>query len=339
MGDNQLKYELFILKELEGELSFPEKEELESWLQEPRNRLLYEEQKKLWSLMDELHRMKKINRTKALQKVSGKLFGRSSFNLKRLERAAAILFIPLLAASIWLFALRHDSGFSGQLYNTVQVPLGMRSSITLPDGTCVTMNSGSSLKYPVAFTGKTRHVELTGEAFFDVKKDKSKPFLISASDICIKVLGTAFNCSAYPEDKNIETALVRGLIEITQGKDGQQKLYVKPGEVATYSKTDRTFEKSKANLDKFISWRSGKLIFRDDAMATVLEKLGRWYNVEFQVKDEEILSYEYSATFAEESLDQVLKILTLSSSIHYRLLPRQATGDNSYDKQIIVLMK
>ncbi len=340
MDDNQSKYELLILKELEEELSSHEKTELKSWLREPENQLLYEEQKKLWNLMDELHRMKKISMTKALKKVEGKLFGRLSFNfLKRLERVAAILFIPLLLASIWLFGIQRGAEFSGLQYNTVQVPLGMRSSITLPDGTLVSLNSGSSLKYPVAFTGKTRNVELAGEAFFDVTKNKNKPFIVSASDIDIKVLGTAFNCCAYPEDQNIETALVRGSIEITKEKDERHKLCVKPGEVATYSKTDRTIEKNKVNLDKFISWKSGKLIFRDDSMATVLEKLGRWYNVEFQVKDKEILSYEYSATFSEESLDQVLKILTLSSSIHYQLLPRQANENNSYDKQIIVLMK
>ena len=342
MDDHNSKYELLILKEFEGELSPQEKLELESWIRDAENRFVYEEQKKLWNSMEDLHRMKKIDRRNALNKVENRLFGRFSFSfLQKFERVAAILFIPLLLTGIWLFRnLDSTNNLLGQqVYNTVQTPLGMRSSMILPDGTSVSLNAGSSLKYPVAFTGKTRKVELTGEAYFDVKKDEHRPFIVSTSDIAIKVLGTSFNCSAYPEDEMIETALVRGEIEISGEKDGQHKLYVQPGEVAVFSKPWKTIEKNKVNLDKYISWKSGKLIFRDDSMITVLEKLGRWYNVTFQVKDQEILAYEYSATFSGESLDQVLKMLTLSSPICYRLAPRKRLDDRSFEKQIIILMK
>ncbi|MGV8093494.1 MAG: FecR family protein [Mangrovibacterium sp.] len=335
-------YELLILKEFEGELSVQEKMELENWLQDPQSQTFYEEQKKLWQSVNDYRRMRKINKKEALRKVEVRLFGRFSTDfLRKFERVAAILFIPLLLAGVWLFNTKYPiPGTQEQIvYNTVEIPLGMRSSMVLPDGTSVSLNAGSRLKYPVVFDGKDRKVELTGEAYFDVKKDKQKPFIVSTSHITIKVLGTSFNCSAYPEDEKIETALVEGEIEISEKTDGQHKLSIEPGEVVVFSKPEKTIEKNKTNLEKYIAWKSGKLIFRDDSMNIVLEKLGRWYNVEFQVEDREILAYEYSATFSGESLDQVLKMLALSAPIRCELLPREKFSDLSYGKQIIKMMK
>jgi ferric-dicitrate binding protein FerR (iron transport regulator) len=224
------------------------------------------------------------------------------------------------------------------VFNTIEIPLGTRSSFTLPDGTFVWLNAGSTLKYPLTFNRGGRHVELNGEAWFEVKKDENHPFVVSTADINIKVLGTSFNCSAYPSAGKIETALVEGKIEIS-GKSGKNRFLVEPGELAVFSKQERTIEKSQANLDKHIAWKSGKLMFRDDPMDKVIEKLGRWYRVEFQVDDPEILNYTYSATFSGESLDQVLKMLALSAPINFDLLPRERLDDMEYGPQIIQLTK
>ncbi len=341
MDDLNLKYHLLILKKFEGELSPQEKAELDSWLQELQNMIFYEEQEKLWQSTEDYRRMQKVNKKKALRKVEYQLFGRSPMRaLKKMERIAAILFLPFLLTSIiWLFNIRLPAVKKQVTYNTVQVPLGMTSSIILPDGTKVALNAGSTLKYPVTFDQKTRHVQLSGEAYFEVKKSKRQPFIVSTSDIAIQVTGTSFNCSAYPEDKRIETALVEGEIRISGVNGGEQGLSVKPGELAVFSRSGNTIEKFSADLDKYISWKSGKLIFRDDSMTTVLAKLGRWYNVEFQVVDEEMLGYEYSATFSGESLDQVLKMLSLSAPIYCEMVPRKILNDNSYEKQIIRLHK
>lgn len=343
MHDDHFTYELLILKEFEGELSSQEREELDAWLQDPQNQTFYKEQRKLWQSVDDYNRMRKVNKKEALRKVEARLFGRFSEVgfLRKLERVAAILFIPLLLTGVWLYNTKGQFRSSQEqiAYNTVEVPMGMRSSMVLPDGTLVSLNAGSKLKYPVAFQQEDRRVELTGEAYFDVKKDQYRPFIVSTSDIAVKVLGTSFNCSAYQDDEQIVTALVEGEIEISGKTNGQHKLSVKPGEVAVFSKPERTIGKNKVRLDKYIAWKSGKLIFRDDPMTRVLEKLGRWYNVEFRVEDEEILGYEYSATFSGESLDQVLKMLALSAPIHCELLPREKFSDSSYGKQIIKMRK
>lgn len=340
MEENISKYELYILKEIEGDLTPIEKKELEKWLQKPRNKVYYLEQKKLWNSVEDFRRMTKINKRRALKRVEEQLFGKISvsFVFRNFERVAAILFIPLLFAAMW-FYLNQSSRKnikSEIVYNTVEVPLGMRSSITLSDGTSVWLNAGSSLKYPVPFEEDKREVELTGEAYFNVKKDKTKPFFVSTTNIDIKVLGTSFNCCAYPNEGDIETALEEGEIEISC-KSERNKFIMKPGELATFSKNENKIEIAQANLDKYVAWKSGKLLFRDDPMDKVLEKLGRWYNVEFQVENKEILGYIYSATFTGESLDQMLEMFSLSAPIKYQLLQRNKLNDNGYEKQVIKL--
>jgi len=325
---------------MEGELTPPEKKELEEWLQIPQNKIDYLEHKKLWNSIEDFRRMTKINKEKARKKVerqlSDKITGIQIF--RNLERIAAILFIPLLLSTVWYFFIRDFSGITSNdtIYNTVEIPLGMRSSMTLPDGTSVWLNAGSSLKYPVPFEKNERQVELTGEAYFDVQEDKTKPFIVSTVNVNIKVLGTSFNCCAYPGENNIETALVEGKIEIS-AKNGKDISVMKPGELATFSKNENKIVVTNANLDKYVAWKSGKLLFRDDPMEKVLEKLGRWYNVEFQVENEEILGYIYSATFTGESLDQMLKMFSLSAPIQYQLLQRNKRNENEYEKQVIKL--
>lgn len=340
MEENISKYELYILKEIEGELTPPERKELEEWLQIPQNKIDYQEHKKLWNSLEDFRRMTKINKEKARKKVECQLTGRITRIpiFRNLERIAAILFIPLVLSSVWYLFIRNSQGINGNdiVYNTVEVPLGMRSSMTLPDGTSVWLNAGSSLKYPVPFEGDERQVELTGEAYFDVQEDKTKPFIVSTANVNIKVLGTSFNCCAYPGENVIETALVEGKVEIL-AKNGKNISVMKPGELATFSKAENKIVVINANLDKYVAWKSGKLLFRDDPMGKVLEKLGRWYNVEFQVENEEILKYIYSATFTGESLDQMLKMFSLSAPIQYQLLKRNKRNENEYEKQVIKL--
>lgn len=340
MEDEFTKYELLVLKEMEGEITSPEKEELEAWLLDPINREYFLEQKKLWNLTGELRRMEKVSLVTARRKVERKLFGKISLSsfIRYSERIAAVVSLPLLFASLWFYFNRYipDEPGDATAYNKIEVPLGMRSSVTLPDGTLVWLNAGSSLMYPVPFGSHERRVELSGEGYFEVKKEAGKSFFVSAKGIDIRVLGTSFNCCAYPDVTYTETMLVAGEIEIL-GKDKENRIVMHPGELATLTGNQSRIVVKKVHPDKYISWKSGKLLFRDDPMDKVLEKLERWYNVEFHVDNPEILGYVYSATFSGESLDQMLKMFALSAPIEYRIVPRKKLDDNSYEKQIIHL--
>ena len=336
MEDTISKFELLLIKKLEGKLSSEEKTELEEWLRIEENRSIFDQQKKLWDSADDLRKMKSINKKKAYQKVESQLFGRfATRRFQKLERIAAVLFIPLFLAAAWLLYNSYSQrDVESQLvYNTIEIPSGTKSKLTLADGTSVWLNAGSSLKYPVNFNGTTRNVELSGEAFFEVEKNKEKPFIVSAGDLSIKVLGTKFDCCAYSGSNTIETVLLEGSVELSG--PGSNKFLMVPGELAVFSKTDHTLRKSEVNLDKYIAWKSGKLLFRDDPMERVIERLGRWYGVQFQVDDNELLKYTYSATFSAESLDQVLKMLALSAPINFEFL----TKSNNEGVQIIRLTK
>lgn len=325
MDDNISKFELLLIKDLEGKLSSEEQAELADLFRDNENRTLFDQQRKLWESADDLRKMKSINKKKALRKVESQLFNRLTMSQWRwIERVAAVLFIPLLITTAWYFYnSKSIEKIQNQLvYNTIEIPSGTKSKLTLPDGTNVWLNAGSSLSYPVTFTGSTRNVELVGEAFFEVTKNKHQPFVVSAGEINIKVLGTSFNCSAYANDGTIETSLVEGSIELS-GKNGHNNFIMNPGELAVFSKAKNTIEKKMTDLDKYVAWKSGKLMFRDDPMARVIEKLGRWYGVKFRVEDDELLTYTYSATFSTESLDQVLKMLALSAPITFEFLPKE----------------
>ncbi|MGQ8336119.1 FecR family protein [Sunxiuqinia sp. A32] len=338
MEDNT-RYELLILKEFEGSINHAEKLELNEWLLENENQIFYQEYKKLWSSVDDLHKMKRINKERALRKVEAVLFKNPFLiRLKKLERVAAILFIPLLLASFLLLFNHHRVTNNDLVCNTVSVPLGLKSSLVLPDGTKVWLNAGSQITYPVNFEKDERRVELIGEGFFEVEKSKEWPFIVHTTDIDIKVLGTIFNCAAYSSDREVETALIEGKVELTCSAFSQ-KVEMEPGELVVYSKINNKLKKGKTDLDKYVAWRSGKLMFRDDSMGRIIEKLGRWYGVQFQIEDQEILDYVYSATFSDESLDQVLKMLSLSAPIEFEILPREKNIDSTYKPQKINLKK
>jgi ferric-dicitrate binding protein FerR (iron transport regulator) len=214
----------------------------------------------------------------------------------------------------------------------------MRSSLTLPDGTKVWLNAGSKLSYPVLFSDKYREVKLSGEAYFEVKKDKNWPFVVNSENMNIVVTGTTLNCNAYPENNQIQTVLVEGAVTVMNQSATETEI-IAPGELAVFDRNSQKIAKTKVDLEKYIAWKNGKLMFREDKMNLVVEKLERWYNVEFEIKDKEISDYVYTATFIDESLEQVLKMLSLSAPISYTVSERNKKDDQTFTKQIVKLYR
>lgn len=331
-----------LYKDFSGAITPEEKLLLENWIDESAaNKRYFLEQRKLWSLVSRHQMMKSIDEQKAYQIVSEQLFSRKKINwLSVFQRIAAILVLPLLIASTYFYfnsVEKHDQPVS-VVYNTAETPLGMRSSLTLPDGTKVWLNAGSKLSYPVTFSNEFRAVRLTGEAYFEVKKDKKWPFVVNSGNMNIVVSGTTFNCNSYPENNEIQTVLVEGQVTLVNESSTVSE-ELQPGELAVFEKNSQQVTKTKTDLEKYIAWKSGILMFREDRMDKVVEKLERWYNVEIEIKDKEISDYIYTATFVDESLDQVLKMLSLSAPISYVVLARSKQQDMSFDKQTVKLYK
>ncbi len=189
------------------------------------------------------------------------------------------------------------TGDTKEVFNTVIVPYGKRTQITLAEGTKVWLNSGSKLVYPAVFVGNKREVYIEGEAVFDVVYQKEKPFVVSTKDFDIKVLGTVFNICAYADDQYSSAVLEQGKIELICGGSSilfREKLEILPGTMAVFDRKQKTIEQKPVNTQKYLSWRAGYLIFNSEKLENILRKLGRYYNIEMVVNDNNLKNETFS---------------------------------------------
>ena len=220
-----------------------------------------------------------------------------------------------------------DADTETWVFNTLKVPYGKRFDVVLSDGTRVFLNSGSSLRYPVQFLkGFDRSVFLIGEAFFDVAKDKEHPFTVHADDLDIKVLGTKFNLSHYPEDRNINTVLVEGSVELhKKGKEEESAggTLLKPGFKAEWRKTGNFFAIENVDTDIYTAWLQGRLVFRNTSFRQIRQALERRYNVTIKNKNKDLDEQVFDATFDIETIEEVLESFNKSYAIEYRIKDNQ----------------
>lgn len=208
------------------------------------------------------------------------------------------------------------------VYNTLTVPYGKRFEIQLSDGTRVNLNAGSSLKYPVDFIkGKDRQVFLNGEAFFNVAKDTVHPFIVNANEIDVRVLGTTFNISSYPEDKTINTVLVEGSVsayKTGETHNPETATLLKPGYKAAWDKTSKTMQVAQTDVETHLAWINGRLILYEVEFNSILKKLERQYNVKFINNNKALENRFFTAKFDVEDIAQVMKSLSYSGKFTYR---------------------
>jgi transmembrane sensor len=232
--------------------------------------------------------------------------------------------------------------------NTVSTKAGSKSRIQLPDGTQVWLNADSKIEYNETFSGKYREVKLTGEAYFDVVKDKSRPFIIHTNSIQVKVLGTAFNVRSYPNEKTTETALIRGSVEITLNGHADNKIILKPNEKlvvnnnsAVEINTGRDTLKKELNepimtlgnvhLDKTekavyeTMWVKNKLAFENEPFDRIVAEIERWYDVEITVKKESVKTERFRGIFENKTLAEVLEALQISGQFQYQIKDGKVT--------------
>jgi transmembrane sensor len=171
--------------------------------------------------------------------------------------------------------------------NQLIIPYGKTSEIVLPDGSKVWLNSGSRLIYPEFFVDKNREVFLIGEAFFEVSHDDKKPFVVQTSDLRIRVLGTRFNVSAYPTDHMIETVLTEGKVKLEQHNSGlfPETTELKPGQLAAFSKTERTMQLKTVDTEHYTLWKQNLIKFESTDLSRVVKKLERYFNIRFKYDD------------------------------------------------------
>jgi ferric-dicitrate binding protein FerR (iron transport regulator) len=202
------------------------------------------------------------------------------------------------------------------LYNQVIVPWGKRSSITFADGTKLWLNAGSRAVYPIEFETNKREVFIEGEAYFEVTKDMERPFIVKTGSIEVKVLGTAFNVSAYPTEDNIAVTLVSGLVEIGKGEK-DMRLY--PDQAFSYNRYTMKQDVYGVDVYDYICWKDGFLKFNSETLDNVLRQIEKYYAMEV-VTDKSFEQYRITGKLdMKESIEDVIGIIAEMAPIHYNI--------------------
>ncbi len=330
-----------IQKYFEGKLTLKEDIELSELIADPKNGNAEQFLNEAW----QSQLKSQINSSKSLRSILDKVHHHirlnESIKLKRLnwvqifQRIAAILIIPLLLS--FLIFIRSQPGKSSinDAYAEIQCPLGVRTKFQLPDGSTGFLNSGSRLRYPVVFA-QMRTVELIGEGFFDVVHNKDIPFHVKTRNLDIKVLGTVFNVIANEDEQTEEVVLQSGKVSVSS-KTGKQMAFLLPNDQLTINAKKQTFTKKQVIASQYTTWKEGRLVFRNENMQQVAVRLSRWYNANVIIEDSLLNNYTFHATFIDEPLDEVLKLISITSPITFREERRISDKEGIYQKRKIVL--
>ena len=320
--------ESVLLSYFAGDLSTEQQKEVEEWIHSSaENEKTARDIFQLYQATDTLNYMKGVDETAALKEVKKRIHPeqkRTSW-LVWGQRIAACLALPLLATTLYLTLKSTPTE-----YVEIKTNPGMVAVANLPDGSKVWLNSGSTLRHPIRFTGNIRNVELNGEAYFSVQKDKSKRFIVNTPfHIQTEVLGTEFNMEAYETDSVVRTTLISGSVKLLfLGKNNEQQSYtIQPDEEFIYNPKTRKAQVAKPYVQTYTAWRNGQVVFRNTPLPEALKILSKRFNTEFIVKDPELYQNSFTGVFDGQHLPLILEHFRLASGIHYKFLDIR-TGKN-----------
>jgi transmembrane sensor len=254
--------------------------------------------------------------------------------LKWSARLAGVIILPI--AIFWGIKGYLNNNARNETWVEIKAPAWTRAEFSLPDGTTGWLNSNSSIKYFGNFK-TNRRVILNGEAFFDVFKDKKRPFTINTDEVSLKVLGTRFNIASYENEKNIEVVLEEGKLMFND-KELNKSYIMKPNEMIIYDKGSKDYSTEVVQPQKYLSWTEGKLVFRNDPLDVIARRLERWYNIDVEIDGTINDDLRLRATFIGEDLEEVLNLLKRSLPLDYKIENRPLKPDETYAKKKVKIM-
>jgi transmembrane sensor len=252
-----------------------------------------------------------------------------TFNLL-FSKVAVVLIIPALITIAVLSFLKIKSSVKADSWAEIYSPVGSRTKFQLPDGTQGWLNSGSSIKYAVDFM-HNRKVGISGEAWLDVAHLSSKEFRVITQYFDVKVSGTQFNVIAYDDEATAGVILEKGKV-IVIGKDKVDKGELKPDQQLLYNKSTRQFIKTNIDSKNYTSWKGGLLIFKNVLMSEIAIRLERKYNTEIILHGDALKSSIFRATFEDENLEEICKMLSTVAPIRYKIHKREKLSDDTFSK-------
>ena len=298
-----------LYKFFEGNASFEEEAAVKQWMEESaENRLAFLKERKLFDAMLLLGNEEIIKNGKK----------RFSINLSSL-RTELIKIAAVVAITLGGSYFYYQSSLEKELMamQTITVPAGQRINITLVDGTNVWLNARTSLSYPVKFGKNNRQVVLDGEAYFDVTKDKSKPFIVQTDNYNVEVLGTQFDVNAYSETGEFETTLMSGSVKVASASDSTQKITLKPNNKVFLQ--DGKLHVTAVDDYNPYRWKEGLICFKNETFTSIMKDFEKYYGLTIQVKNKNVFKYVYTGKFRQtDGIDFALRVLQKDIKFTYQ---------------------
>jgi ferric-dicitrate binding protein FerR (iron transport regulator) len=321
-----------ILKYMNGQLSSEEKREMLDWINvSDDNRDYYRKMRELWDLSILTDKYDHIDNEEAYNNINNKIAELHEYKGSEKKRFVRIISafgkVAAIVAIVFLASQYYFKNQEGQLYsgyNKIEVPIGARTKVILPDSSIVWLNSGTKISYPEKFSGNKRIVSLNGEARFEISENREKPFIVNTPMHSITVLGTTFNVYAYDESNHFETTLLEGSI-ILKNNSEKKILKMEPGQQVVY---DKTTQKMTVHNDIDIkgssSWISDYYSFDKIKFDEMLERLGKYYNKKVIINRPEIAAYECTGKFkVGEPLEHILNVVKVTKPFKYEINEHQ----------------
>lgn len=232
--------------------------------------------------------------------------------------------ITKTASGQLIYHVQNNSVSSKLSFNTIETPRGGQYRLILSDGTKVWLNANSSLKYPISFSKTERLMELKGEAYFEVTKNKKAPFKVISNNQVIEVLGTHFNINGYEDEPYIKTTLIEGAVRVSE-RANQAYVVLKPGEQSRFHAN--RFEVKNVDTESAVAWKNGYFTFDKSTLESIMRQISRWYDVEVNYQDKKVKEQIFSGNISRfENASQVLAILELTGLVHFKVEGRRITA-------------
>lgn len=328
-----------LAKYLCNEVNSVEKLEVEAWLnQSVENREELEQSRKMLATIDASNKAKKYDSVAAWKKVQSKIKApqKTVIQLKKSRKeviaqfykyAAIIVVAVLIGSAAYYFGFRDNKTL--QYAEVIAAEKQVINEFTLPDGSVVTLNSNSKLVFPKKFKGDTREVTIEGEAFFDVKSNPEKPFIINAGNAQVKVVGTSFNVSAYPEAELVEVVVETGKVQVISKNSlafaDANEIFLIPGEKGTLFNSTSIIEKSENSNPNYLAWKTHDFVFDDIPLDEVFKCLEKTYHVNIMVLEPELNDLKLNAQFDKKSIEFILNVVGLTFNLELSVDNEQYT--------------
>ena len=328
-------------KYFSGELTGEERNRLMQWVNSGvDNEAYFEQLRNIWQVSTPAFAPEEVDVERALRKVMRRTEKRRGKGRKIMlwwQRIAAVLFLPVLLGAGYLWNVHNVSADSGTAYQEISSPFGLCSKVELPDGSTVWLNSGSKLRYPVNFSGKSRNLHLSGEAFFSVHSDKEHPFVVNIKEMVVTATGTQFNIEAYTNDTVVSVTLLEGALDVNINK--LRSVRLSPDQRIVYNNLSEFYSVTETDAAWRCLWKDGILAFRDEPLSEVFKRIGRAFNVNIVMRDGGISRQPYRATFQDESFDEILNLLKLTVPITYKWKKRIRFDDGTFSRNEVEVLR